>query len=94
MIKSLQLLEDINNNVKSLVNEGKEINQELEQAKTNISNAKGQCVNAPGCNGIPDSSVLNNEANFTQVPNVTDTTNKVQEVVKRNLTQEAEKVWK
>ncbi|KAK3704035.1 hypothetical protein QZH41_017977, partial [Actinostola sp. cb2023] len=91
---SFQRLENIDSNVKSLVTDGKEIIQRLSESRNNITSAKQDCqliANSSACNDIPDGDVLQGDADFTQVPNITTTKTKVQDVVKSNLTQEADK---
>ncbi|KAJ7360368.1 hypothetical protein OS493_017000 [Desmophyllum pertusum] len=92
--QSLHLLDEIQGTVSSLISKSDNIQLELTTAKGNLTSAKDKCKNNGGgnvCDEIPVGNELTTEANFTKVPNVTDTQNKVEDVAKTNLTDEVMK---
>ncbi|XP_078346654.1 prominin-1-A-like isoform X2 [Oculina patagonica] len=92
--QSLYLLTEIQTITSSLVSKSNNIQHELTTAQQNLTDAQDKCKNNGGggtCNEIPVGNELATEANFTKVPNVTDTHKKVEDVVQTNLTDEVVK---
>lgn len=93
--QSLFLLNEVQITVSSLVSKSNDIHLELKTMQKNLTAALEQCKKDSGgnaaCSEIPDGNELATEANFTKVPNVTDTHKKVEDVAKTNLTNEVVK---
>ena len=92
MRDQLEVIKSNSNNLSSLAGD---LEIGLNDAKANLTEIKDNCSSLPGppgfCDGInPDD--LAAEANFTNLPNVTDQLSNVQDVVNQDFEKTAEEV--
>lgn len=89
-------LEVIKRNSDSLTTLAGDLNTGLNDSKANLTDIQNECNNSfPGagfdCNGI-DASQLAADADFTNLPNVTEQLQNIQNVVNQNFTKSAQEV--
>ena len=88
-------LKVITNNTQQLSDLTKELNSGLSESKTNLTNITNECKksfsSATFCDDI-DTSSLAAEANFTNLPNVSQQLSNVQQVVDRDFEKSAQQV--
>ena len=89
-------LEVITNNSQRLSNLTEELNTGLNKSRTNLTEITTECNNTfrgeNFCNDI-DTSALAAEANFTNLPDVSQQLSNVQEVVNQDFEKSAQEVW-
>lgn len=90
MRDQLQVIESNSNNLSSLA---VDLDEGLSNARKNLTEVIDECkkLNASFCDQI-DPSALTAEANFTNLPNVTDQLSNVQDVVNQDFEKSAEEV--